>query len=273
MAKPSLRECFRDFFVEVQRQKAAVQQGHHGAPVDSAGREAGASRSADVGAVRGPHPAWEAILTVLQRQARAFEGRDAVLQRCAQEAQYAMTALADQVFIVDLGNWAARQAWTDFPLEKALYKTQIAGEEVFRRIDTLLERGDPSTRELAEIYFNVLSLGFLGRYGIGQARAGGFAPPEIEDYRRRLHYFFTGGSQPMPGRVSETAYEHIETMDLGGKLPSVVQSLTLFAIVAVLLFVATLVTRYTLTRDIETHLREVRAAHGTPATAPANEER
>jgi len=72
--------------------------------------------------------------------------------------------------------------------------------------------------------------------------------------------------------AEEPERQYVE-IDLGGKLPSVVKSLTLFAIVAVLLFVATLVTRYTLTRDIETHLREVRAAHGTPATAPANEER
>jgi type VI secretion system protein ImpK len=96
------------------------------------------------------------------------------------EAQYVMAALTDEIFLHT--DWPGREAWLSTMLERGLFGTQIAGEEIFRRIDKLLTVRTGAAVDLATVYFMVLGLGFEGRYrGSDGAVLGG--------YRLRLYRF------------------------------------------------------------------------------------
>ena len=63
-------------------------------------------------------------------------------------------------------------------MELRLFHSQIAGQEVFRRIDSLLARQDFGTEELAAVYLMVLALGFKGQFLRD--------PGSVDTYRRKL---------------------------------------------------------------------------------------
>jgi type VI secretion system protein ImpK len=116
-----------------------------------------------------------------------------------EEVRYALAALADEVFIhLD---WSGGDAWRFNLLEASLFGTHRAGEEVFRRIDDLLEHGDRSARhmELALVYQLMLALGYEGKH-----RGDADGPVLLADYRRRLFQFATG-RRPDPAQVLELA--------------------------------------------------------------------
>ena len=95
------------------------------------------------------------------------------------DAQYVMAALADEVFLHAL-EWEGKAAWRDTLIEERLFKTYVAGERFFVRLDELLARDDPSRRSLASIYLMALAAGFKGKY------SGGDEGRAIADYKNRL---------------------------------------------------------------------------------------
>ncbi len=78
------------------------------------------------------------------------------------EAQYVMAVFADDIFI-NL-DWEGKRAWTSNLLETTLFRTHVAGEMFFEKLDRLLRDRDPADRSLAAVYLNALSLGFRGKY-------------------------------------------------------------------------------------------------------------
>lgn len=127
------------------------------------------------------------------------------------EVLYAMAALADEVFIhLD---WSGASSWKHHLLESALFDTHEAGEEIFRRIDHLIQHGDRSQRysEVALVYLLMLALGFQGQY-----RGDPDARDVLETTRRHLYRFLTGRTpedEDIP-RLSPPAYGH--TLAPGG---------------------------------------------------------
>ena len=104
------------------------------------------------------------------------------------DAQYAMTALADETFL-NL-EWEGQSAWQKHLLEPKLFRTRAADVELFRRIDKLLKDQPDSSaaRDLARVYLLVLAAGFRGKYRpFGLTRA-------LAEYRQRLYeYIHFGG--------------------------------------------------------------------------------
>ena len=107
---------------------------------------------------------------VRDRLLAALRSQDAELSRSIngkalgyyREAQYAMVAVADEVF-VRLA-WNGATYWASNLLETERFATRRAGQAVFERIDGLLERADPDDKELAAVYLTALALGFQGKY-------------------------------------------------------------------------------------------------------------
>jgi type IV/VI secretion system ImpK/VasF family protein len=108
------------------------------------------------------------------------------------DAQYAMAALADEVF-AHL-EWGGRDAWPRHMVEQKLFKSNAKDVEFFKRVDKLLknEADKPSAaaRDLARMYLLVLAAGFEGKY-----RPFGLTRP-LAEYRRRL-YEFVSGKDPL----------------------------------------------------------------------------
>ena len=178
---------FREFYREIARLKRTVAY----APAATAAEEAvltGVTASAigsGFGAGAAAQPAlaaspavtgvWQQLLSLLERQALEAGQGGAFAYEVYREAQYVMAALADEVFLHL--EWEGKTSWP--LLESRLFQTHIAGEEIFSRIDRLLQRRDPFYQDLAAVYFMALSLGFQGKY-----RGGDDAQPR--EYRRQL---------------------------------------------------------------------------------------
>ncbi len=84
---------------------------------------------------------------------------------CIDQALYAMAALADELFIIEI-EWVGNEHWEQVLLEQKLYGTSFAGETIFNRIKTILNKRtlDPQHQKLVAVYLFALRLGFAGRY-------------------------------------------------------------------------------------------------------------
>jgi len=173
-------------------------------------------RAADPEAGSSPSAVWRSLVSLLERQAldAGRSGGDFAVE-VYRRAQYAMAALADEVFLhVD---WMGREAWREHLVETRLFGSHRAGEELFERIEELLRDRDVVYAELGRVYLMVLGLGFQGKF-----RGRENAARELEGFRRRL-FRFVFGRDPEAVRGKERlvpqAYSVTLAEGTGGTLP------------------------------------------------------
>ena len=130
-------------------------------------------------------------------------------------ARYLKAALADEILLST--DWIGRERWTEHLLEASLFRTSIAGDQVFARIEELLSSREPSLRPIAALYLSALALGFQGKY------RGVLDAPKFAGYRQELFQFVYQKRADLSGRdrvLSPDAYgstlSHIEAR----KMPS-----------------------------------------------------
>jgi type VI secretion system protein ImpK len=177
-----LLDRFQDFYREVLRLKQGVGQGSWVFDAKPGQARQAAGTPEDLS----PTAVWRTLLAMLERQAleASRSGGDFALE-VYRRAQYAMAALADEVFL-NL-DWPGREAWRSNLLESRLFGSHRAGEELFERVEELLRDRDNVYGELARVYLMVLALGFQGKF-----RNHAEAERELESYRRRLFRFIFG---------------------------------------------------------------------------------
>ncbi len=118
----------------------------------------------------GPEEVRARILTLLNRaeeQGRGF-GYDTGQ---VDEARFAVVALLDEAILSS--TWAGRDLWRGNPLQRELFRINVAGEEFFARLERL--RADVKEhRPALEVFHTCLALGFEGKYKLlGQERLQG----------------------------------------------------------------------------------------------------
>lgn len=223
-----LIEKFHQFHDELQRLTRQVEQGNWVFDGATPG-------NVDTAPDAAPSAVWRRLLALLERQSleAGREGGDFAVQ-IYRGAQYAMAALADEVFLHL--NWVGREAWREHLLEFRLFGSHRAGEEVFERIEVLLRDRDAAYQELARVYLIILALGFQGKF---RGRIDGDA--EIESYRRRLFRFVFGRDPRAVRGVEQVAPQaYASTLDESrpAKLPYVRPWLWVIAAVLVLWIVS-----------------------------------
>ena len=100
----------------------------------------------------------EQLFNELNTKAQA----DGIAREDASEAIYALMALIDELLVQT--NWPGRAEWQASPLQLRHFHENSAGENFFRRAQTLL--GQPHRAHVLQIYFLCLALGFQGRYSV-----------------------------------------------------------------------------------------------------------
>jgi len=170
-----LIDKFQQFYGEVLKLQARVAAGAWIFSGNESATESAAKES--------PSAVWRRLVSILERQSldAGLEGGDFAVE-IYRRAQFAMAALADEVFL-NL-EWAGRDAWREHLLEAKFFNTHRAGEEMFERIEDLLRDKDSLYAELGRIYLMVLALGFQGRY-----RGRPEADEVLQNYRKRLFRF------------------------------------------------------------------------------------
>jgi type VI secretion system protein ImpK len=154
---------------------------------------------------------WRALLTLLESQALASSRAGADLAAdLYRRAQYAMAALADEVFLhLD---WSGREPWRQNLLEARLFGSHRAGEELFARIEELLRDRDVVLQDLARVYLMVLAAGFQGKL-----RGRPDAERQLDAYRQRLYHFVFGRSpRAVHGQERLVPQAYSVTLDRGG---------------------------------------------------------
>lgn len=125
---------------------------------------------------------WQRLVSLFERQeAQAWRYGGTYGAEFYKEAQYVMVALADEIFLIT--QWEGQRFWVSNLLESKIFRTHVAGELFFQRLDRLLVDRDPVYRDLAAVYLMALSLGFRGKFR-GRDDQG-----QLERYRRQLFHF------------------------------------------------------------------------------------
>jgi type VI secretion system protein ImpK len=130
------------------------------------------------------------------------------------ELVYIMAALADEIFLQL--EWSGKAYWLDHLMEQHLFHTQIAGQEIFRRIDEVVDRQAFGAGELAAVYLIALALGFKGKYYRHEDRK------TLEDYRKKLlHRVLWSNPELQQGsqQMFPEAYQHTVLDGAPVKLP------------------------------------------------------
>ena len=152
------------------------------------------------------------------------------------DARYLKAVLADELLLN--AQWAGRERWTSYLLESALFRTNIAGDLVFKKIEALLSDREPSRREIARLYLFALAMGFQGRF----RGAGEQADARLRSYREELYEFIYQRRADLGGRdrvVSESAYTNTLSHIAPRKLPTVSRwSVMALLVVAALLAIS-----------------------------------
>ncbi|MGB1110407.1 MAG: DotU family type IV/VI secretion system protein [Gammaproteobacteria bacterium] len=76
-------------------------------------------------------------------------------------AKFAVVAFVDEAFMSS--GWENRRRWRKEPLQLAHFNSMNAGVEFFDNLDGL-STVNPAERDIREVYYVVLNLGFRGRY-------------------------------------------------------------------------------------------------------------
>lgn len=112
-------------------------------------------------------------LIELQTLESKRDGNRAELESIA-DARYLKASLADEILLNT--EWVGRARWTSHLLEASLFRTGIAGERIFEKIEELLSNREPSQRQIASLYLSALALGFQGKYRALRVSGNEMAP-------------------------------------------------------------------------------------------------
>jgi type VI secretion system protein ImpK len=92
-------------------------------------------------------------------------GREArVAEQDMVDVKYALAAFADEV--IYHSTWPGRTQWLNNPLQLQFFQENTAGDGFFERLDNL--HATRGRDHVTQIYFLCLSLGFQGKFRLGQ---------------------------------------------------------------------------------------------------------
>jgi type VI secretion system protein ImpK len=109
------------------------------------------------------------------------------------EGEYVMTALADELFILEI-KWDGAPYWHRYLLEQRLHLSDYSGQEFFTRLEVLLQdkSQDLLLKDLAAVYLLAIRMGFAGKYrGRGRYQ-------ELNKYQRALLTFIGREGNTLP---------------------------------------------------------------------------
>lgn len=175
---------FQNFYYELLRQKEkALRMREHKTQMHTVHVDQDLEKNPD-DTIK--HETW--YLTEIQNNLSIFFeaqqnrlSKNGVGNHFIMDSLYIMVTLTDEIFMTI--SWPGAREWTNFTLEAKFFQTQIAGELIFKKIDTLLASNDPIQKELALLYMLSLSLGFCGQY------RGGIDKEKLLYYRQQLYSF------------------------------------------------------------------------------------
>jgi type VI secretion system protein ImpK len=143
-----------------------------------------------------------------------------------EQAKYALTAFLDETIVN--GENDCREAWIADPLAVTFFNDSLAGENFFKRLESMLPDMKRNL-EIIEVYYLCLALGFQGRYRLS-------GPEVLPNVVRNLLKRIEGIKGAPPKAVSPSAYVHpgVKGREKSGK--GLVIAASVFLVVSALLY-------------------------------------
>lgn len=163
-------------------------------------------------ALRAAQDACEVLAREIASQTMEISRIGSPADRAAiDELRYLKAAIADELLLSC--DWPGRRRFTECLIETRLFGSSIAGDEVLRRIDALLDDNTGLPSQMAPLYLFAISIGFEGRHrGPGAEQALQPLRDALfrQIYRREPELQGDLAGQPrIAGRVlSPQAYQH-----------------------------------------------------------------
>jgi type VI secretion system protein ImpK len=260
MSGTDLRELsfvddFHDFYAEVIRLRSLAESGVMDASASDG--ENGYESQAEMIRLR--------LIGLMERSA-LFAGRNAgeLGFGLYREVQYVMAALADEAFL--RLHWEGTQYWTRHLLETQLFNSHNAGEELFARLDRLLDQPERSYTDIYAVYLMALALGFRGKYW-GVDDHG-----RLEEYRRRLFVRIYRRRPALFGegeRLFPDSYRHTLDEGIAKKLPSPVRWFGGLVLAVLAWVIIAHVLWQNVTQDLDAKARAITNAPSAATVIPA----
>lgn len=105
-----------------------------------------------------PYEQVKADISRLLDQSESYVKKGLFSQEDYNLARFAVCAWIDEAILNS--SWAQKGQWQKEPLQRLLYQTSDAGEEFFEKLNSL----GLHQREVREVYYLCLALGFTGRF-------------------------------------------------------------------------------------------------------------
>ncbi len=105
-----------------------------------------------------PYEQVKADVLRLLTQSESYLKKGLFPQEDYDQARFAICAWVDEAFLSS--SWNQKNQWQREQLQRLYYQTTDAGEEFFERLNTL----GLHQRDVREVYYLCLALGFMGRY-------------------------------------------------------------------------------------------------------------
>ncbi len=143
-----------------------------------------------------------------------------------EHSKYALAAFIDETIINSESN--CRETWIEEPLQTAFFNDNLAGENFFKRLETLL----PDLKrnlESIEVYYLALALGFQGRYRLSGTEV---LPNVVRNLLKRIESI----KGVPPKAISPASYVHpgVKSREKSGR-PLIIGS-AVFLALGLLLF-------------------------------------
>ncbi len=202
---------FADFYQEVAYIKQAIADGR--LPLLLDGDLPNQPTDRDLAALVSSRLTQKLHLQRLEMKANCTE----VEQKAYQHALYVMSALADEIFILEV-DWTGREHWLPYLIEQSLFRCRKAGRHFFELLGELLDSRSRNSLliELAAVFLLALQLGFKGEYRGAQGHA------KLTEYRRKLMQFIASRRHNVPDGepVFDQAYHYTVKEDEDRRLGS-----------------------------------------------------
>lgn len=174
------------------------------------------------------------------------------------EIRYLLAVLMDEVVLYQQDSFPS-ELWLSRLVERRFFKSALAGQQFFQKIDQLRERFPlPENRQqLATIYLMALQLGFSGEYRDN--------PSMLDSYRSKLNLL--RGEAPMPVPAFPQALRATAQRETPGKLASMRRWWAGVGIFSLLYLLASLLLWLLFVSTVESNLADQAAKQVTPPAA------
>ncbi len=157
------------------------------------------------------NPPYDQVKADVQRllgQSETAVKKGLVAQEDFDLARFAICAWVDEAILGSV--WSQKGQWQKEPLQRIFYQTTDAGEEFFEKLNAL----EPHQREVREVYYLCLAMGFAGRFcNPGDA-------PLLEQLKSSNLRILMGRSVGLPSPESMELFPEGQPLESAGKMRS-----------------------------------------------------